>query len=282
MDSLDKEAAVAPFIPTTYSVDAIPDVPVAPVEALCEPDAVLKFYVWAQWFFDWAFCLPFAGLIVFLMRTAGGYRVDNVRAIRRQFREIRRGNKPLLICLNHLTFIDSAMLMWALAPVPWYFLHFRSFSWNLPAGDFFKKKFIYRVVAFFSKCVFIHRDGSKEHKTAILSVCRYLLSKGEVLSIFPEGKRSRSGRFEPDKVTFGAGKLVANLPECQVLCVYIRGDKQQGYSNYPPRGSRLSITMRLLEPHTERTGRDAYFDLTTQIASTLKEMENQYFESRTH
>src|SRR4051812_21374059 len=95
MDSLDKEAAVASYIPSTFPVDAIVDIPAAPVEALSEPDTVQKLFIWGQWFFDWAFCLPFAGLIVLLMRTVGGYRVDNVRAIRRQFRQIRRGDKPL-------------------------------------------------------------------------------------------------------------------------------------------------------------------------------------------
>jgi 1-acyl-sn-glycerol-3-phosphate acyltransferase len=234
----------------------------------------------AQVALDWIFLLPFAGLIVVLMRWAGGYRIENRAEIRRRFREITRDKTPLLICLNHLTFIDSALLMWAMASNPWYVFHFRCFSWNLPAGDFFKKKLIYRVVALFSKCIFIHRDGSRDHKYGILSVCRFLLTRGEVVSIFPEGKRSRSGRFEPEKVTFGVGKILESLPDCRVLCVYIRGDRQKTWSNYPPRGSKLHISMDLITPRTDLQGREAHFDLTMQIARNLKRMEDEYFLSR--
>ncbi len=277
MDNFDKELAYRGFPPPVFSPVEEPVVPVA--TALPPIARRTRLALFAQWFLDWFFLLPFAGLIVALMRFAGGYQIENRREIRRRFREISRDRAPLLICLNHLTFIDSALLMWAMAPNSWYFFNFRCFSWNLPAGDFFKKKMIYRLVALFSKCIFIHRDGSRDHKYSILGICRYLLLRGEVVSIFPEGKRSRSGRFEPDKVTFGVGKILESLPECRVLCVYIRGDQQRTWSNYPPRGSRLHIAMDLIRPRTERTGRDAHFDLTMQIANTLKQMEENYFSA---
>jgi hypothetical protein len=37
--------------------------------------------------------------------------------------------------------------------------------------------------------------------------------------------------------------------------------------------------MDLIRPRTERTGRDAHFDLTMQIANTLKQMEENYFSA---
>ena len=43
------------------------------------------------------------------------------------------------VCTQPISFGSSA----------WYFRNYRAFSWNLPAGDFFKKKFFFRVVAYF-------------------------------------------------------------------------------------------------------------------------------------
>lgn len=228
----------------------------------------------------WFMLLPFGGFLVLLLR-AKGYRIKDRAAIRGQFAELIGANdRPLLLCSNHLTFIDSALIIWALGSNWWYLRHYRAFTWNLPAGDFFKKKLKYHVTLYLMKCVFIHRDGSSEHKNGVLNVCRYLLRRGQTVLIFPEGQRSRTGRFDAENLTLGASRLVTALPECRVLCLHLRSEKQTSFSNYPPTGAEFELRMRLIEPRTEKLGKEAYLDVTRQIGETIAGIETEFFAAQ--
>lgn len=224
--------------------------------------------------------LPFGYLFVAGMKFWGGYKIKNVQGIRRQFREMIQDPSPLIICGNHLTYIDSAIIIWALCPIWKYVFRYKTLSWNLPAGDHFKKKWIHRTCAFLFKCIFIHRDGSKKHKLAILNTARYLVTQGHYLTLFPEGRRSRSGRFATDKLSYGVGKLVYTLDNPRVLCVYLRSDKQENYLSYPPKGSEFYMKMAVIRPRSNQTGRKAYADHTHQIVEKIKEFENEYFAGK--
>lgn len=226
--------------------------------------------------------VPLYAVCVGLMKHKAGYKFKDLDAVRRRFAEIAAASDtPLLVCANHLTFIDSALMIWAFGSNSYYLKNFSRFSWNLPAGDFFGKRLLYRFIAAISKCIFIHRDGSKEHKDSVLTVCMHLLRAGEVVTVFPEGKRSRSGRFDTEKLTYGTGKMIAQLGRCRVLCVYLRGDKQDTYTNYPPSGSTFHVDMDLLEvaPRQGR-GRDAYKEIVDRIGTSIKGMEDRYFAER--
>lgn len=223
--------------------------------------------------------LPFGGFLTLLL-MAKGYRIKNKPEIRRRFAQlVRENDRPLLLCSNHLTFIDSALIIVALGSNWWYLFHYRSFPWNLPAGDFFKKKLKYHVTLFLMKCIFIHRDGSSEHKNAVLGLCRHLLKDHQTVLVFPEGQRSRSGRFAVDALTLGASRLVSTVPDCRVLCLYLRSDKQETYSNYPPAGAHFTLGMKLIEPTTEKTGKDGLLDMTQQIGATIAELETEFFSN---
>ncbi len=234
--------------------------------------------LWLQRTIGLIFVLPFGGFLASLLKYLRGYEIENVKEVRKTFRELTKDKFPLLICANHLTFVDSALMIWAFAPLSWYQFHFRAFSWNLPAGDFFKKKLVYRIIAYLSKCIFIHRDGSKDHKNSILGACHYLLKRGEIVSIFPEGRRSRTGKFDADRITFGAGKVLAATPGCRILCVYLRSHKQATFSGYPPKGSRFHFLMKCITPETNQVGRAAYQELMGSVAETMKGLEAEYIQ----
>ena len=228
---------------------------------------------------------PVCGTIAGLFRFMQGYRIENMAEIRREFKKIwaekERSGKPLIICANHLTFIDSALMIWALASNTWYLFNYRAFMWNIPAGDFFKKKLHYHATLYLTKCIFIDREGSPAHKNAILNLCRYLLAKGNIVLVFPEGQRSRTGIFDVDRLRFGVGKILTSFEEAQVLCIYIRGDKQKKYTNYPPKGSKFTMKMKVIEPDL-RNGvkKQASISVVKEIGQTIKTMENEFFTEK--
>lgn len=229
---------------------------------------------------------PVGGISVLLMKYLRGYRINDIKEIRAQFREIwerkDREGWPLLICSNHLTFIDSALIIWALASNWWYFFNYKAFTWNVPAGDFFKKKLHYHAILYLTKCIFIDRKGSPAHKNAVLNLCRYLLSKGNVVLIFPEGQRSREGRFDVDRLRFGTGKILTSLDNARVLCVYLRSDLQETFSNYPAKSSTFSMRMKLIEPNIEGTSKKrASIAAVKEIGAVIEQMEKEYFTTET-
>src|SRR5258706_5496494 len=63
--------------------------------------------------------LPVSGLLVATMKFVRGYRIENMVAIRREFKEIwcekEHGGWPLVICSKQLTLIDTANINWGLA-----------------------------------------------------------------------------------------------------------------------------------------------------------------------
>lgn len=226
--------------------------------------------------------LPVGGLLVAVMKYVRGYRIENMAAIRREFNKIwaekQSGGYPLIICANHLTFIDSAIIIWALASNLWYLFNYRAFTWNVPAGDFFKKKFHYHAILYLTKCIFIDREGSPAHKNAVLNLCRYLLAKGNVVLIFPEGQRSRDGRFDKDRLRFGTGKILTSLEDARVLCIHLRSPSQEKFSNYPPKGSRFDLRMRVIQPGTSGPSKkQASIAAVKEIGAAIEEMENEFF-----
>ncbi len=228
--------------------------------------------------------LPVGGLLVATMKYIRGYRIQNIAVIRQQFREIwqekERENYPLVICSNHLTFIDSALIIWALASNYWYFFNYRAFTWNVPAGDFFKKKLHYHAILYLTKCIFIDRKGSPAHKNAVLNLCRYLLAKGNVVLIFPEGQRSREGKFDVDRLRFGTGKILTSLENARVLCVYLRSPSQKAFSNYPPKGSRFSLNMKLIQPSVHGPSKkQSSITAVKEIGAVIEQMEKEFFDT---
>jgi len=226
--------------------------------------------------------LPFGGILILLMKYFRGYRIENMQEIRQAFKEIwtekQRTKKPLIICANHLTFIDSALIIWALASNFWYVSNYEAFTWNLPAGDFFKKKLRYHATLYLTKCIFLDRKGSAAHKNAVLNLCRHLLEKGNVVLIFPEGQRSRTGIFDNERLRFGVGKIISSLENAQVLCIYLRSDKQETFSNYPPKNSTFKLKMRVIEPQVNKEEKKkSSIEAVGEIGATIKQMEEEFF-----
>jgi hypothetical protein len=199
---------------------------------------------------------------------------------RRLYRELTRDRTPLLICATHLTLFDSALIAWALAAPGWYLLRFRALPWNVPEERNFAATWKQRALSYVYKCVPVRRGGDRAGVADTLERFSHLLSIGEAGLLFPEGGRSRSGRVELESAAYGVGRVVKGLPRCRVLCVYLRGDAQAGYTDLPMRGDRLRVSASVLEPKSDHAGLRGSRDIARQITGRLIEMEEAHFSAR--
>jgi 1-acyl-sn-glycerol-3-phosphate acyltransferase len=215
------------------------------------------------------------------MRFAKGYRIEGVRESRREFRRIRaHSDAPILICANHLTLIDSMLIAWALCSTWRFAWNWSLLPWNTPERKNFAHTPLQRIVGYFAKCIPISRGGAREEVADALKRVSHLTAHGELALIFPEGGRSRTGRVELETAAWGVGRIVSSTPSCRVLCVYLRGEGQEVYSDVPAKGERFHVAMRCIEPKSDSQGVRRSRDFAKQIVTQLLHLEKRYFDSR--
>jgi 1-acyl-sn-glycerol-3-phosphate acyltransferase len=220
-------------------------------------------------------------LAVLFMRFGMGWRIDGKQQARARFRKLRHGSPVgLLVCANHLPMVDSFVIAWALAPAWWYGLHFGSVVWNTPERENFARTWPMRALVYVMKCIPVSRGGDRREVGRVLARVSWLVSRGEVGLMFPEGGRSRTSRVDTGAVTYGVGRIVRALPEARVLCVYLRGDSQQTWSDRPARGERFRIRVDELEPKSSRSGLRGSIEVSQQVLGKLAEMEQEHFDAR--
>ena len=220
-------------------------------------------------------------LIGFALHFVLGYRIENLRGLRREYRRIcRERSGSLMICANHLTKIDSFVIAWALGSPGWYFRHFRTLPWNVPERSIFAATRLARMAIYALKCLPVERGGDRSEVSDVLARIAYAVGNREVAMIFPEGGRSRTGRVDPGAAAPGVGRIYRSVRSCRVICVYLRGDHQRDYSDMPMRGERFRARLAVIEPKTSDRGLRASRDISRQIAQRLAEMEREYFDDR--
>jgi 1-acyl-sn-glycerol-3-phosphate acyltransferase len=219
----------------------------------------------------------FTGLMAWFFR----WRVADAGELRATYRALREGSRaPLLICANHLTMLDSFVLGWALGGWRWYLTHFSSLPWNTPERVHFASNWWKRALTYLLKCVPITRGSDRKEVALVLAKVQHLLSLGEVVMLFPEGARSRSGRVELESAAYGVGRIVAAVPGCRVLCVYLRGDGQEGMTDAPRHGEVFRGRTALLEPKSDQGGLRGSLEISRQIVAKLVELERSHFDDR--
>lgn len=218
--------------------------------------------------------LPAAWVFV---RWGLGLRLSGKAEARRVYRKLTGERGPLLVCANHLTLFDSALVASALGSPGWFLRHFRALPWNVPEERNFASTRLRRALAYVYKCVPVRRGGDRAGVAGTLERFIHLLARGEAGLLFPEGGRSRSGRVELESAAYGVGRIVKALPGCRVLCVYVRGEHQRSWSSVPERGERLHVRVDTLEPKSDHAGLRGSRDIARQINARLIEMEQAHF-----
>ncbi|HEU4430046.1 MAG TPA: lysophospholipid acyltransferase family protein [Myxococcota bacterium] len=220
-------------------------------------------------------------IFVTLMAFAFRWRIEGAAELRGTYREIREKSRaPLLICANHLTMLDSFVIGWALGGSWWYLTHFSSLPWNTPERVHFASTWWKRALTYLLKCVPLTRGSDRKEVARVLEKVAWLLRSGEVVMVFPEGQRSRTARVEVESAAYGVGRIVASVPGCRVLCVYLRGDSQHEMTDAPARGEVFRGRAQLLEPKSDERGLRGSLDIARQIVAKLAELERSHFDAR--
>lgn len=220
-------------------------------------------------------------IFVTLMALAFRWRVVDVDALRAQYRRIREESPgPLLICANHLTMLDSFAIAWALGGSWFYVTHFDSLPWNTPERVHFASTWWKRSLTYLLKCVPITRGSDRREVARVLDKVQQLLQWGDAVMVFPEGQRSRTARVELESAAYGVGRIVAAVPGCRVLCVYLRGEGQHEMTDAPARGEVFRGRMALIEPKSDERGLRGSLDIARQIVGKLALLERSHFDAR--
>ncbi len=217
-------------------------------------------------------------LVIFLIKFFFKYKIKEHKKHKDFFKKLIKNKRMLLICSNHLTMIDSIILQYAFGSYFFYLFRYQYFAWNVPAKEVFAKNIIRSLLLFLVKCIPLDRKGSLEYHEKMLNIIEYILSLKEPFIIFPEGGRSRKGRFDLENITYGVGRIVYDLKDIDVLCVYLRGDKQETFTNLPEKNSEFYVSYKVIQPKTSATKKLlAEKELSLQIGNTIKELEEEYF-----
>lgn len=220
-------------------------------------------------------------MVALVLRYGFGYRIEGLAGLRADYRRVcLQNDDPMIICANHLTLIDSFIIAWALGSPWWYIRQFRTLPWNVPERSIFAATPLLRGVIYIMKCLPIQRGGERRGVTVVLSKLAHLIAKGETALIFPEAGRSRSGRVEVESAATGVGRIYKSVPNCRVICVYLRAESQESYSKVPRRGDRFRGSLEVIEPKTDHPGIRGSRDIAHQILARLADMERGYFNAR--
>lgn len=216
-----------------------------------------------------------------LIRLAFRWRIEGLADLRRQYRQLRaESGAPLLICPNHLTLLDSAVVAYALGSGGFYLRHYDALPWNVPERRNFASVWWQRALVWLMKCIPVERGGDRRAVAETLDRVLFVLERGDAVLVFPEGQRGRGARIDAGVNTYGVGRLIKSLPGCRVLCVYARGEKQQAWSALPARDQDFRVRLECFEPKTDLRGLRGSVDLTRQVLLRLADMERRHFDDR--
>ena len=208
-----------------------------------------------------------------------GYRFHQLLEIRRACaKTFARHRGPWLVCANHLTMIDSLLLIYAMFSLPDHFRRYRQIPWNLPERNNFQKNPVLALLCYLAKCVPVTRGGDRNQMKRTLDQCAHLIETSRNLLLFPEGGRSRTGRVNTETFSYGIGRFIKDHPHCRVMCLYLRGEGQDTYSTLPKFGEQITVAMEELEiERTAAEGLRVQREYASQIIRRLAQMEEQYF-----
>ncbi len=177
---------------------------------------------------------------------------------------------PAILCPNHISFLDSALLM---LTVP----RNISFVGKAEYMDDWKTKYLFPALGMIP----IDRSGGSKSQAA-LDAAEQVLKRGELFGIYPEGTRSRDGDLYKGRT--GPARLAMSIG-CPIFPVGITGtdDIQPIGSNLPKWGKSCRIEIgRAIRPE-RYAGRGAehlaWRSMIDEVMFEIREMTGQTYHN---
>ena len=118
------------------------DCPPESVSAPVELDRKARMHYLLQRFLGRLAIFGIAPLTYLVIKLAG-YRVRDLDRFRKVVRKkLEQHDGPWMICANHLTMIDSALIAYAMAPLWRYLSNYRLLPWNVPEQANFQRSLL--------------------------------------------------------------------------------------------------------------------------------------------
>ncbi len=225
----------------------------------------------------WAAFFLLGPIMNFLVWKTFRLTVPQLAKLRSDFQQaVMAGQGPVLVCSNHLTLVDSVIEAVFFNSCFGYWWRFSQLPWNVPEKKNVTRSWMWQIVCFLGKCIPVERHTAGPKAKKSLAKMLYILKRGDLLSIFPEGKRSRSGNVEQTDFSYGTGQLLQYLPNARVLCVYLRATKGPSFGDFPQKGEEFYFQMSIIQPCSTLEGRKRIKDLSGQIIAQLVQMEQEF------
>lgn len=177
-------------------------------------------------------------------------------------------NGPAILCPNHISFFDSALLTLTLP-------RNISFVGKAEYMDSWKTKFLFPAMGMIP----IDRSGG-DKSNAALDAAQQVLERGELFGIYPEGTRSRNGNLYKGRT--GAARLAMTLG-CPIYPVGIVGtdEIQPPGARFPRLRKSCSVTIgRPVKPERyANRGADhlAWRSMMDEVMYEIREMTGQEY-----
>lgn len=167
---------------------------------------------------------------------------------------------PFIIAANHSSFYDALLLHSIIIPKINRKIH-------ALVNSYYWKPFIARLFLIWGECIPVYVGEEKNHKEKNKQAFEKALSyikKGDLIEIFPEGKRSKNGKLQ--RAYTGISKLALKLKMPVLPCGIIDSNKVLPRGAIFPRFARCEV----------KIGKLMYFDKYYN-----KKLNNKIFESIT-
>lgn len=169
-----------------------------------------------------------------------GHKFLHLKECREKYTELVNSGRGFVVCSPHWTYADPFLLVVVLSPLWKLFSEYRRVPWNLAQMKYVSHPF-YFVIYFFLKCLPVSRGAQSEERLATYEFGQFLLKNGQVLILFPEGRRSEGTSVDMGRPAFGLDRIASPTPDLEVLSIYLRGHLQSKKSSFPAFGSTYDL-----------------------------------------
>jgi hypothetical protein len=236
---------------------------------------------------------PFLLLIdAFALRFFFRYRISNLAQARgTAFGCLASHRGPVIVVANHLNHADPYLVGWLLLGAPKDFhpsgvRRVCSTPWTIadelthsPEGDDWKKRLL-GWWTYLCRSIYVRRKGEDheavESRRSLIWRALWALRRGGWIGFFPEATRSRSGWLDSSQRPSLAGELAGACPDAAFLCVYLRGESQSTWCDFPEAGQSFRAYVGWLPP-SELTGKSPA-DVSSLVFERLGGLQDAWFK----